>query len=160
MLAKKGIALFALFLVAFLCCQKEPSSYKDTPDQEILTLSFPKGLLEKGERVLELEITVLYGSVLAINNIPEDWSIDLTVDPQWRATVSGRTNHGVGALDDVSTLQSFLVIRPWRDVEKENKVKFNVEAKLCTTFDFEHIKTRPLQMADIILREKGVESKY
>lgn len=152
---RKWMALFVFLMVVFQCCQKDPSTYQNTPDQEILTLSFHKGLLEKGERVVELEITVLYGSVLAINGIPEDWSIDLTVDPQWRAIVSGVANHGVAALEDVSTLQSFLVIRPWRDVEEENKVKFNVEAKLYTTFDFEHVKTRPLQMADLILKKKG-----
>ena len=159
MLGKKGIALFAFLLLFFPCCQKEPSSYKDTPDHEILTLSFPEEVLEKGERIVELEITVLYGSVLAMNNIPEDWSIELTTDPQWRAIVSGSTNHGVGALDDVSNLQSFLVIRPWRDVEKENKVKFNVEAKLYTTFDFERWETRSLKMADLILEKKETEPK-
>ena len=138
MKTKALIALACLALLSFSCGRE--------PRQELLSLSFPDSILEKGERLAGFEITIVNGSVKAINNIPEDWSINLNADYQWNPKVSGFAHHGASELVDVSELKSLLTIRPWPKMGD-----FSVEATLKTTTDSETHASRLLKMPDLIL---------
>ena len=139
-------------LVLIQSCKSEKAPIPDAKvEDELFMLSFPTIPLKDNERIVGLEVTITHGSVKSINNIPEDWSIDLKADPQWQPKVTGVAHHGAGALTETSQLQSFLTIRPWTG----KWFVLNVEAKLFTTTDFEKTKTLSFKMTDLRLTKKG-----
>lgn len=146
--------VLGFFLVS--CQRDEQVGPENTPSEDVLTLSFPRVTLQENERIVGLEITVNYGSIKAITNIPEDWSITLTADPQWAPKVSGFAHHGVGTLTDLSQLNSFLVIRAWRG----EGYSFNVEARVDTTTDFKNISSRSFSMNDLVLMNINRQSDH
>jgi len=143
----------AFAIIALFSCKADTGKHgaEAKKNEELLVLSFPKVPLNENERIVGLEITITHGSVRAINNIPEDWSIDLKTDPQWQPKVSGGPHHGAGALTDMSQIDSFLIIRPWR----EKGYELNIVAKVFTTIDFEKTTTRSFRMDKLILKRES-----
>lgn len=149
---KPRVILTTVFTIMalFSCKADNGQHHPDLKNEELLVLSFPKVSLQEKERIVGLEITITHGSVKAIDNIPEDWSIDLKTDPQWQPKVSAGPHHGAGAFNDLSEIDTFLVIRPWR----EKGYKFNIGAKVFTTLDFEKTTTQTFRMEELVLKRK------
>jgi hypothetical protein len=145
------LAIVFIIIALFSCKANNDQHRPDLKNEELLVLSFPKVSLQENERIVGLEITITHGSVKAINNIPEDWSVDLKTDPQWQPKVSGAPHHGAGALNDLSEVDSLLVIRPWR----EKGYELDIVAKVFTTIDFEKTRTRSFRMDELILKRKS-----
>ena len=142
---------FFFFLLLAACDNDEDTRYGAEEKKDLLALSFPRISLGEKERIVGLEISIRHGSVKAITNIPEDWSIALNTDPSWNSTVTGNANHGAGALDDLSKLDSLLLIQPWHGKD----YTFTVEVSVITTTDFEKTARQSIGMADLILSRKN-----
>jgi hypothetical protein len=148
----KHIIVIILSLISLCCCNsKEEKKLGATKDQELLTLSFPRSALEKGERLMGFEIKITHGYVPAINRIPVDWSMSVDADLSWSPIVRGRCHHGAGAVIDLSELDSFLTIQPAREPD----VHLDIEAVLLTSLDTVDIKTRSFRMPDLIVEKVG-----
>lgn len=109
---------------------------------ERVEITFPQIPLQKGERVVEFELTVRSGQVIGMNKIPKDWSIDLAGEQSLETKISGGCKHGAGALHKSTELPTFAAI-----VEKplEPSIKFTAKAKIRVSSDFE--KTREIEVA-------------
>jgi len=109
---------------------------------ERVEITFPQISLQKGERVVEFELTVRSGQVIGMNKIPKDWSIDLAGEQSSETKITGGCRHGAGAIHKSTELPTFAVI-----VEKpfEPSMKFTAKAKIRVSSDFE--KTREIEVA-------------
>jgi len=109
---------------------------------ERVEITFPQIPLQKGERVVEFDLTVRSGQVIEMNKIPKDWSIDLAGEQSSETKITGGCRHGAGALHKSTELPTFAVI-----VEKplEPSMKFTAKAKIRVSSDFE--KTREIEVA-------------
>lgn len=110
---------------------------------ERVEISFPQIALQKGERVVDFDLTVKSGQVIGMNKIPKDWSIALAGEQSSETRITGGCRHGAGALHKSTELPTFAVI-----VEKtlEPSMKFTTNAKIRVSSDFE--KMREIEVAD------------
>ena len=136
-----------LFVVS--CNDKKASVSKGG---EFFTLSFPKSTLQKGERIAGIEVTIIDGSVRAINYIPYDWSINENIIYGGKVIVAGSAGHGVGWIDSVTNYNSFLLIKPWHD--PKYNYQLDIEAKLSIAKEGqEGLQTKILKKKDLILEK-------
>jgi len=122
------------------------AAYALSPGDQ-LNLSFPLIHLQQGERVVEFDLTVTTGQVIAISEIPKDWSINLAAEQSAEALLKGGCVHGAGALRNTTELPQFTI-----KVDKpfdETSPKFSAKAKIRVTADFE--KTREIAVVPELL---------
>jgi len=95
--------LFCSWLLVFLFVS---SAAAFSPGERVV-ITFPQIPLQKGERIVEFDLTVRSGQVIGMNKIPKDWSIDLageqsseTKNNRWLQTwsrispqIDGAANH-------------------------------------------------------------------
>jgi hypothetical protein len=112
-----------------------------SPGERVVVI-FPQIQLQKGERVVEFDLTVRSGQVIGMNNVPKDWSIELAAEQSSETKITGGCRHGPGALHKTTELPTFAVI-----VEKplDPSTKFSAKAKLRVSADFD--KTRGIEVA-------------
>jgi hypothetical protein len=105
------------------------------------TWSFPSIPLGVGERIVGYDVFLTGASVVAVENIPLDWDVDLDTDLAWRPRVSGICHHGAGALFSATELPSLTLV-----FDKDRP--FKAEGSISVTVDFEHDTTRPFSSAE------------
>jgi len=110
--------------------------------------------LQKNEKIVGFEIIVTTGNIIAVDRIPEDWSLDLQAEISSKTTISGLSRHGAGALFAPSELPT-ITIRVNKPVG-ETAPRFSVEATIHVTADFEKTLTIRLKQTDLVLKKKGI----
>ncbi len=141
------LGVFA-FIVARLCVPDAVLAQGRLKEEGKLVLSFPLLSLAAGERIVAFRLTVTYGSISSISNIPKDWSLDLVADPSWQPKLSGRCSHGAGALFNPSDLPT-VTVEP-ANLNGTSGLAFRVEATVETTVDFEKIKSYSFDQAQLV----------
>jgi len=86
-----------LFTVLLVCFVFVSPVLAFVPGDEVI-LSFPPAKLQKNEKIVGFEIIVTTGNIIAVDRIPEDWSLDLQAEISSKTTISGLSRHGAGAL--------------------------------------------------------------
>lgn len=109
--------------------------------------------LEKGERIVALELRITTGRVVAVNYIPADWSMAVDAGYSDRPSVSGSAAHGVGALPSTEELRGFVTVCDISSMPELGEPAFAVEGALVTTADFESTHKRAFGTTDLRLQE-------
>jgi hypothetical protein len=144
----RGIS-FVLFLTIVFACPVGAFS----PDDEVV-LAFPPIKLQKGERIVGFEISVTTGHIIAVDRIPQDWSVSIQAQVSSKSAISGAPGHGAGALFTAAELPK-VTIRVGKPAFG-NLPKFTVEATLHVTLDFEKTRTVQLRQTELLLKKKGI----
>ncbi len=104
-------------------------------------IRFPSVALEKGERIVRMEVKFRGAEIRSITNIPRDWDIHLHLESQFTPTVSGGCGHGASALENAEELPVFEV-EPFESSEKQ----ITGDATLYVVKDFESGKGREVKI--------------
>lgn len=113
-------------------------------------LSFPCQF-KPGERVVGFELDLKReGKILAVNRVPDDWSISMLVEAG-DSTMSGTPNHGASAFQDTAPLQRFVTVQ-W------DRLPFDVTGYIVVTRDFNQEQTNYFTKADFILERVAPDS--
>ncbi|HVN76936.1 MAG TPA: hypothetical protein VMT19_11500 [Thermoanaerobaculaceae bacterium] len=99
-------AVIALVVSALTVAAGQQGSVDSVRTGQRLSVRVGPVHLAKGERITEFTLTVVQGHIQSVASIPLDWSVWVTVDPQWKAVVSGGCQHGSGALMSTTELPS------------------------------------------------------
>ena len=102
-----------------------------------LMVRTPRVVLESGERVVGIELTILGGSVVRVDSIPRDWGVSVEPEVSGMASVRGNPAHGVGALNSTDELPSLII----RGHTCSGQPPFTVSAIVHLTRDFESTRT-------------------
>jgi len=103
----KGILIIMFLLCCLGCKQKEAP---EPADHFLRVLSFPTVPLDAGERISGLEIKMTCGRFRSVNNVPNDWSLEIKGPVSERSTLEADANHGTSYLSNFSNLQDFATI--------------------------------------------------
>ena len=104
-------------------------------------IGFPDVPLEKGERIVRLDVQFRAVHVRAISNIPKDWEIHLKLDPQPFPKISGGCGHAAGALMSTKELPVF-ELEPF----ESSTTQVTADATLYVVGDFETQKVREIKI--------------
>jgi hypothetical protein len=133
--------VFVSFVVAF------------SPGDEVI-LSFPQMRLAKSERIVGFEINATTGHIIAVDRIPQGWSVSVQAEVSSKSAISGAPGHGAGALFRAAELPE-VTIRVGK-LSIERSPNFSVEAAFHVTADFEKTRTIRLRQSDLVLKKKGI----
>lgn len=93
-MAKYNVVIFLSLLLLFSAVA---FAFAFSPGERVV-VTFPQIQLQKGERVVEFDLTVRSGQVIGMNNVPKDWSIELAAEQSSETKITGGCRHGAGAL--------------------------------------------------------------
>src|SRR5215472_13007683 len=109
-------------------------------------VSFPEVGMDAGERIIALGIKLENGRVIAVNSIPEDWSLEVEAGPA-HAKLAAAVLHGAAALDSTSALTNFATVCAMALPD----ATFSIEGSLLTTVDFASTRERAFEAHDLQL---------
>lgn len=133
-------AVWSLAVLAFGCAQ--PGQTTNQSGEPML--SFPNRLQPK-EQVVEFQVTVTNGKIVALNKAPVDWMIEIK-GGWWASTIKGTPGHGASAFQDMAPLQRFLTVH-------KDRSEFDVTGTLVVTTRWQNMKTNSFQKSDFILEQ-------
>jgi len=100
-----------LSLLAFLITGCESYRAGSARDHYCRSLSFPHIRLGDGERIESIEIKLACGRFVAIDRIPNDWSLDMAGPSSEISTLKLSANHGSSMLWHSEDLNGIIVIQ-------------------------------------------------
>jgi len=130
----KTETIIILTALAFLCLSV-PSGVAGT------IMRFEDVALEKGERIVSMEVRFEGVEVNSVLNIPRDWDIHLHLESQFTPRISGGCGHGASGLSSTEQLPVFDV----KPVESSKK-QIVGDATLYVVKDFESGKGREIKI--------------
>ena len=104
-------------------------------------IGFPHIPLEKGERIVGMDVQFRGVHVRTISNIPKDWDVHLKLDPQPFPKISGGCGHAAGALMSTKDLPVF-ELEPF----ESSMTQITADATLLVAKDFETQKVREIKI--------------
>ena len=104
-------------------------------------IAFPHLSLEKGERIVGLNVEFRGVHVRTISNIPKDWDVHLKLDPQPFPKISGGCGHAARALMNTKDLPVF-ELEPF----ESSMTQITADATLFVAKDFETQKVREIKI--------------
>jgi hypothetical protein len=127
-----------LAMLAAGCAEHIPA---DSGDPNTL-LSFP-GQLKSGEQIVEFELDIRNGTILAVNKVPYDWRLSMLVEAP-HSEMSGTPNHGASSFTDMTPMKRFLIVR-------KDRQPFDVSGSLVVTTNFADMTTNYFKNSEFIL---------
>jgi hypothetical protein len=124
-----------IFTAVAILCVSVPFAVAGT------IMRFEHVALEKGERIVSMEVWFEGVEVISIVNIPRDWDIHLHLESQFKPRISGGCGHGASALISTEELPIFDV-KPVASSEKQTVG----DATLYVVKDFESGKGREVKI--------------
>jgi hypothetical protein len=139
----------AVLAAAFLAgCAHAPTG-KGTNNHFLRVVSLPKILLKSDplERIESVDVTMHCGRFVAINHIPDDWSVQISSPVSEETTLRMETGHGSSSLDRSSTLDGFVTVLV------SEPACFEIDATLSVfSYDTElHERKVVLKQTDLLL---------
>jgi len=112
MVSRRTIFLICTLLIAVLLPNGGLQSAE--AHSERLSLSLPSLTIESAERIVEFNVTIFHGLVVAAPKIPNGWYVHIDLPLQWKTVVTAAHAIGVAALTSHETdyFNDFLIIEP------------------------------------------------
>ena len=116
---------------------------------EIFSLSIPQLAIAKQEKIVGFEVIVTAGRIVSFSTAPMGWNITINNDPSWHTKIIGSIIVGAASLGS-NFFRDFLMIEKYEFMD----LKFNVDAEIVLTEDFESERHVYLNMKDLVLQKR------
>lgn len=116
---------------------------------EMFILSIPQLATAKQEKIVGFKVNVTAGRIVSFPNAPIGWNITINNDPSWHTQVIGSIIVGAASLGSIF-FRDFLTIEKYEFMG----LKFNVDAEIVVTEDFEIERHLYLKMKNLSLRKR------
>lgn len=104
--------------------------------------------LTNKERIVGFQLKMTAGRIHSILFVPIGWNINIDNDPSWQTKITGSSVVGAAALS-TNSLNNFVIIEKNEFMD----LKFDIEADVVVTENFEKERTIHLKMNELILRK-------
>lgn len=121
---------------------------------QILSVSVPKLILAKGERIIGFEVHVKSGRIALLPNIPIGWNMSVDNDPSWETVVKGSIEVGAAATD-ANFLREFMVIEKEPGASSDSPL--GLSGEVVVTSDFKNERHIKLAMKDFVTKGAGAD---
>jgi hypothetical protein len=117
----------------------------DKPD--VYAISIPNLHVDSSSSIVALELNINAGSVLAVQNIPIGWILNINDDVSWRTKIKGNTTLGAASLaaDELKRL-TFIVRR-----NETEHFQFDISGTATISKPFQKRQDIPLTLKDFSL---------
>lgn len=137
------LTLLNVAVVGILCgCAHYPIT---KADDRFYDLSLPRMPLAEGERIESVEIVASCTRFVAINRIPNDWSVEVASPVAEVTTLKATAGHGVSSLWDSRDFDDFITMRIFREC-------FDIKVTIVV-FIGEKRRTLSLAQSELILNK-------
>ena len=137
-------------LTACLCLSFLAASALSAQGYKTTSVSLTNIQLQKGERVIGIELHGNAAAFKTLTNLPVGWNLNIDNSPSWQSKMEGSLQVGSAALD----LNALQRLRITLYVYEFGDLHFGLSGKIVVTSDYEKERTLHLDSANFSLSKK------